>query len=185
MEGLIRYKGVYPQVARDVYIAPGAIVIGDVVIGAKSSIWFYTVVRGDVHFIRIGEETNIQDHSVLHVTTGTFPLHIGNRVTVGHRAVIHGCTIEDECLIGMGSIILDGAKIGRHSVVAAGAVVPPGMEIPERSLVMGIPAKVQKELSEEEIERIIGTAKHYVKLAEEYMKPSYLESDKIVRGFLR
>lgn len=185
MEGVIRYKGIYPQIAKDVYIAPGAVVIGDVVIGAKSSIWFYTVVRGDVHFIRIGEETNIQDHSVLHVTTNTFPLYIGSRVTVGHRAVIHGCAIDDECLIGMGAIILDGARVGKHSIVAAGAVVPPGMEIPERSLVMGVPARIQKELSDRDIERIVETAKHYVRLAGEYMKPTYLESDKVVRGFVR
>ena len=185
MEGLLSFKGIYPQIADDVYIAPGAMVIGDVVIGSKSSIWFYTIVRGDVHFIRIGEETNIQDHSMLHVTTDTFPLHIGNRVTVGHKAVIHGCTIADECLIGMGAIILDGAKIGKHSIVAAGAVVPPGMEVPERSLVMGVPAKVQKQLTDEDVARIVATAKHYVRLAEEYMKPKYLESDKIVRGFVR
>jgi len=185
MEGLLSFKGIYPQIADDVYIAPGAMVIGDVVIGSKSSIWFYTIVRGDVHFIRIGEETNIQDHSMLHVTTDTFPLHIGNRVTVGHRAVIHGCTIADECLIGMGAIILDGAKIGKHSIVAAGAVVPPGMEVPERSLVMGVPAKVQKQLTDEDVARIVATAKHYVRLAEAYMNPKYLESDKIVRGFVR
>ncbi|MEJ5300525.1 MAG: gamma carbonic anhydrase family protein [Thermodesulforhabdaceae bacterium] len=185
MEGVLSFKGVYPQIADDVYIAPGAIVIGDVVVGSKSSIWFYTIVRGDVNFIRIGEETNIQDHSMLHVTTDTFPLYIGNRVTVGHRAVIHGCTIGDECLIGMGAIILDGAKIGKHSIVAAGAVVPPETEVPERSLVMGIPGKVQKQLSDEEVDRIIETAKHYVRLAGEYMKPKYLESDKIIRGFVR
>lgn len=185
MEGVIAYKGMYPQIAKDVFIAPGAFVIGDVVIGSKSSVWFYTIVRGDVNFIRIGEETNIQDHSMLHVTTEKFPLHIGSRVTVGHRAVIHGCTVGDECLIGMGSIILDGAKIGNQCIVAAGAVVPPGMEVPERSLVMGVPAKVQKQLSDDDARRLIETAKHYVRLAEEYMKTKYLESDRIVHGFIR
>ncbi|MCX7822218.1 MAG: gamma carbonic anhydrase family protein [Syntrophobacterales bacterium] len=185
MEGLIQYKGTYPKIAKDVYIAPGAVVIGDVEIGSKSSIWFYTVVRGDVNFIRIGEETNIQDHSVLHVTTEKFPLRIGDRVTVGHRAVIHGCTVEDECLIGMGAIILDGARIGKHSIVAAGAVVPQGMEVPENSLVMGIPARVQKKISNGEIDRIIETAKKYASLAEEYRQPTHFESDKIVHGFIR
>ncbi len=185
MEGVIAYRDKYPEIAKDVYIAPGAWIIGDVVIGEKSSVWFYTVIRGDVNYIRIGEETNIQDHSTLHVTTETYPLHIGSRVTIGHRAVIHGCTIGDECLIGMGAIILDGAKVGNQSVVAAGALVPPGMEIPERSLVMGVPAKIQKSLTDDEVEKIVKTAKHYVKLAEEYMKPKYLESNKIIRGFLR
>ncbi len=185
MEGILGYRGIYPQVAMSVYIAPSAWIIGDVVIGEHSSVWFYTVVRGDVHMIRIGEETNIQDHSTLHVTTARFPLHIGSRVTIGHRVVLHGCTVADECLIGMGAVVLDGATIGKHSLVAAGSVVPPGMTVPERSLVMGVPAKVQKTLNDDEVARIIETARHYVALADEYGQVKYLESDKTVRGFLR
>lgn len=185
MEGLLAYKDKFPQLGENVYIAPGAWVIGDVVLGNYTSVWFHTVIRGDVHFIRVGDETNIQDHSTLHVTTDRFPLNIGSRVTIGHRAVVHGCTVEDECLIGMGAVIMDGAYIESHCIVAGGAVVTPGMRVPAGSLVAGVPAKVQRKLEDKEIEWIVHTAKHYVSLAAEYMKPRYFENDKPVRGFLR
>ncbi|WP_123288789.1 gamma carbonic anhydrase family protein [Desulfosoma caldarium] len=183
--GLVAYKGIVPTLGQDVYIAPGAWVVGDVHIGDRTSIWFNTVVRGDVHFIRIGSDTNIQDNVTLHVTGKRFPLLIGNGVTVGHQAVVHGCVVEDDCLIGMGAIVLDGARIGKGSLVAAGAVVSPGTEVPPGSVVMGIPAEVKKTLTEEEKERIRETAEHYVKLARRYRHDEAMSRDRPIRGFLR
>src|SRR5579872_3315949 len=142
------YRGKTPQVAASAYIDPSAQVIGDVTVGERSSIWPNVTARGDVNAIRIGDETNIQDNSVLHCDAGLFPLHIGNRVTVGHLAMIHGCTIEDDCLIGIAAVVLNGAKIGRGSVVGAGSVVPEGMEVPPNSLVMGVPAKVKRPVTD-------------------------------------
>lgn len=184
MTGILPYKDIYPKLGDMVYVAPGAWVIGDVVIGDRSSIWFNTIVRGDVNFIRIGSETNVQDNCVLHVTEGRFPLHIGNRVTIGHRAIVHGCVVEDECLIGMGAIILDGAKIGKGSVVAAGAVVSPGAEVPENSLVMGIPATVKKSIGDAEKSLIAASVQHYLQLLVDYLQPQFLDENKKVRGFL-
>src|SRR5690349_814002 len=140
------YRGVVPKIAASAYIDPSAQVIGDVTVGERASIWPNVTARGDVNSIRIGDETNIQDNSVLHCDAGLFPLNIGNRVTVGHMAMLHGCTIEDECLIGIGAVVLNGAKIGHGSVIAAGAVVPEGSEVPAESMVMGIPAKVKRPL---------------------------------------
>ncbi len=168
VSNILHYKNKYPTIGKNVFIAHNACVIGDVVIGDFSSIWFYTLIRGDVNFIRIGSKTNIQDHCTLHVTTEKFPLHIGNMVTIGHRAVVHGCTIDDECLIGMGAIIMDGAHIEKHSIVAGGSVVTPGMKVKSGTLVAGIPAKVKRNLETKEIENIINTAKHYVKIASNY-----------------
>ncbi len=156
------YRGLVPKVAASAYIDPSAQVIGDVLVGERSSIWPNVTVRGDVNSIKIGDESNIQDNCVLHCDAGLFPLAIGNRVTVGHLAMLHGCTVEDDCLIGIGAIILNGAKIGNGSVVAAGAVVPEGMEVPPRSMVMGVPAKVKRPLTEDERERFRQNAKHYV-----------------------
>ena len=156
------YRGNVPKIAASAYIDPSAQVIGDVVVGERSSIWPNVTARGDVNSIRIGAETNIQDNSVLHCDAGLYPLNIGSRVTVGHLAMIHGCTIEDDCLIGIGAVVLNGAKIGRGSVVAAGAVVPEGMEVPPQSMVMGVPAKVKRPLTEAERERFSQNAKHYV-----------------------
>ncbi len=147
------YRGIVPRIAASAYIDQSAQVIGDVVVGERSSIWPNVTARGDVNVIRIGDETNIQDNSVLHCDAGTFPLHIGNRVTVGHLVMLHGCTIEDECLIGIAAVVLNGAKIGKGSVVAAGAVVPEGAEIPPLSMVMGVPAKVKRCVTDEERER--------------------------------
>ena len=184
LSGILPYKGVFPTLGRDVFIAPGAWVIGDVEIGDGTSIWFNTVVRGDVNFIRIGCETNIQDNVTLHVTGKKFPLFIGNRVTVGHQAVVHGCIVEDECLIGMGAVVLDGARIGTGSIVAAGAVVRPGTQVPPGSVVMGIPAEVKKTLTEEEKERIRETAVHYMKLARRYMEEENRSGERPIQGFL-
>ena len=139
-----------PRLDPTVWLAPSADIIGDVTIGEHSSVWFATVVRGDVHWIRIGAYTNVQDGSVLHVTNGRSPLAIGSRVTIGHKVCLHGCTIEDDCLIGMGAVILDDAVIGSGSVVAAGALVTPGKKFPPNSLIMGSPAKVVRTLTEEE-----------------------------------
>jgi carbonic anhydrase/acetyltransferase-like protein (isoleucine patch superfamily) len=156
------YRGVVPKIAASAYIDQSAQVIGDVVVGERSSIWPNVTVRGDVNWIRIGEETSIQDNSVLHCDAGVFPLQIGSRVTVGHLAMLHGCTVEDECLIGIGAIVLNGAKIGSGSVIAAGSVVPEGMQVPPQSLVMGVPAKVKRPVTPEEQERFRQNAKRYV-----------------------
>jgi carbonic anhydrase/acetyltransferase-like protein (isoleucine patch superfamily) len=169
-EGMIvrPFNGRMPSLAADVFLAPDAVVIGDVTIGAGSSVWYGAVIRGDVHWIRIGERTNIQDLSVLHVTTGTHALSIGSDVTVGHRAILHGCTVEDECLIGMGSIILDGATVGAGSLVAAGALVPVGMQVPRGALVAGVPAQVKRSIRPEDLERQRQSARHYQELAAQH-----------------
>jgi carbonic anhydrase/acetyltransferase-like protein (isoleucine patch superfamily) len=162
------YRGVMPTVAASAYIDPSAQVIGDVVVGDDASIWCNATVRGDVNYIRIGNSTNIQDNSVLHVEHELYPLVIGDRVTVGHSVVLHGCFIEEDCLIGIGAIILNGARIGKGSVIAAGALVPEGAEIPPASLVMGVPGKVRREVSAEEKERFRLNAGHYVDLKNAY-----------------
>ncbi|AZR71974.1 gamma carbonic anhydrase family protein [Anoxybacter fermentans] len=163
------YKGYSPKVADDVYIAPGAQVIGDVEIGAGSSIWPNAVVRGDMAKITIGQRTNIQDNCTLHVDD-EHPLIIGDDVTVGHNAVLHGCTIGNNALIGMGAIILDGAKIGDQALIGAGTLIPPGKEIPPRSLVVGSPGKVVRELKDEELAALKRSAEVYAKKAQTYRK---------------
>jgi carbonic anhydrase/acetyltransferase-like protein (isoleucine patch superfamily) len=162
------YRGVLPRVAASAYIDSSAQVIGDVVIGEKTSVWPNSTIRGDVHFIRIGDETNIQDNCVLHVEEGLWPLHIGNRVTVGHSVTLHGCTIEDDCLIGIGAMVLNGARVGRGSVIAAGALVAEGQEVPPESLVMGVPGKVRRKVSDEEKKRFGTSPDHYLRLAQIY-----------------
>lgn len=150
------------------FMAEGAHVIGDVEIGKDSSIWFNAVVRGDVNFIRIGERTNIQDSSVLHVTHKKYPLIIGSNVTVGHSAVVHAATVYDFCLIGMGAIILDNARVGPYALVAAGAVVAGDAVIPEGTLAAGVPAKVVRPLTEEERQSLIRSAQNYVEYVAAY-----------------
>jgi len=145
---LKEYQGYYPRVAEDVFVAPGSYVIGRVQIGKKSSVWFNAVLRGDIDNIVIGEETNIQDNCTVHIDEGS-PASIGDRVTVGHNSVLHGCTVEDDVLIGMGSVVLNGARIGKGTILGAGSVVPPGTEIPPNSLALGSPAKKVKDLTEE------------------------------------
>jgi len=156
------YRGKWPQIAASAYIDPAAVVIGDVTIGEDSSLWPRTVVRGDVHYIRIGNRTNIQDGCVLHVMKDQYPLVLGDEVTVGHSVTLHGCTIESRVLIGMGCIILNGAVIGSGSIVAAGTLVTERTVIPPGSLVLGSPGKVKKQLSEGDLATIGEYAKQYV-----------------------
>ncbi len=144
---IYEYKGVRPRIGENVFLAPGTVVLGDVEIGDGSSLWFYTVVRGDVYPIKIGRKTNIQDNCMLHVTGGRFPLNIGNEVIVGHRAVLHGCTIHDNALIGIGALVLDGSVVEEGAIVAAGAVVTPGSIIPANRVAFGIPARATRELT--------------------------------------
>jgi gamma-carbonic anhydrase len=165
---ILAFQGTVPQIHAEAFIEQSAQVIGDVVIGAQSSVWFYSVIRGDVNYIRIGERTNIQDCCMVHVTLNKFPTFIGSDTTVGHRALIHGAKVGDHCLIGMGAILLDGVEIGDYSLVGAGAVVPPGMKVPPRTLVMGVPAKVVRAMTEEDIERIKHQGLEYLSLAKRY-----------------
>lgn len=162
------YKGIWPRIDESVYMDESAIVIGDVEIGARSSLWCNAVVRGDVHYIRIGERTNVQDNSVLHVTKDTYPLVIGDDITIGHSVTLHGCTVRDRCLIGMGAVILDNAEIGEDSLVAAGALVTEGMKVPPGSLLMGVPAKVVRETTAEEKARILRSAGNYIGYSDNY-----------------
>jgi carbonic anhydrase/acetyltransferase-like protein (isoleucine patch superfamily) len=159
---IVTYKGIAPRIHPTVFIAHGAHIIGDVEIGKDSSVWFNTVIRGDVHYIRIGERTNIQDNSVIHVTNQKFPTVIGSNVTIGHSAVIHACTISDYCLIGMGAVVLDDATIGPYALVAAGAVVPMGMVVPEGMLAAGVPARVVRPLSDDERLSLARSAQNYI-----------------------
>ncbi|MBI2619910.1 MAG: gamma carbonic anhydrase family protein [Ignavibacteriales bacterium] len=151
-------------------MAPGASIVGDVEIGARCSVWFNAVIRGDVNTIRIGEETNIQDNAVLHVTHQTHPLRIGSRVTIGHGAIVHGATVGDCCLIGMGARVLDGAVLSPYSFVAAGSLVLEGFEVPEGVLIAGLPARVRRALTNEEREKLLQSAKSYVQYAESYLR---------------
>ncbi|MBI5491333.1 MAG: gamma carbonic anhydrase family protein [Deltaproteobacteria bacterium] len=167
---LLPYKGVWPKLHETVYIEESARIIGDVEIGERSSVWFNAVVRGDVHYIRIGSRTNVQDNSTLHVTKDTYPLIIGNDVTIGHNVVLHGCTVRDRCLIGMGSIILDNAEIGEDSIIGAGALVTEGMKVPPGSLVLGLPGKVVRQLKPEEVARILRSAENYIGYAKNYVE---------------
>ena len=156
------YRSIYPSIAPSAFIDVSAQVIGDVHVGAESSVWMNVVVRGDVNYIRIGARTNIQDLTLVHVMRETHPTVIGDAVTIGHSAVIHGCTIEDRCLIGMGAILLNGCRIGTGSIVAAGTLVPEEMIIPPGSMVMGVPAKVRRPLTAEEDASIQRYADRYV-----------------------
>jgi gamma-carbonic anhydrase len=162
------YRGQLPRVHASAYIDDSAQVIGDVEVGEESSVWMCVVIRGDVHRIRIGRRSNVQDGTVVHVMKGTHPTTIGDNVTIGHAAVVHGCTIEDQCLIGMGAILLNGAHVGTQSIVAAGALVTEEMKIPPRSLVMGQPARVKRPLTADEIAGIQMYADRYVQYRLDY-----------------
>lgn len=164
---LYPYLNHRPQIAEDVFIAPGVHIIGRVFIDQGSSIWFNTVIRADINDVRIGKYTNIQDNSVIHVDLG-YPTVIGDYVLVGHKAVLHGCTVGDGALIGMGAILLDGARVGKNAIVAAGAVVREGGEVPAGTLAVGTPARVIRELTPEEITRIRQGTESYVTWAQEY-----------------
>jgi carbonic anhydrase/acetyltransferase-like protein (isoleucine patch superfamily) len=160
--------GSHPPIDPSVFVAHGAVILGDVSIGKDSSVWFNVVIRGDVHEIRIGERTNIQDLTMCHVTYNKHPLHIGNGVTVGHSAMLHGCTIEDFVLVGMNATVLDGARIGHHSMIAAGAVVREGFVVPPGTLVAGVPAKVIRELTPEEMAKLEQSAQNYIDYVASY-----------------
>jgi carbonic anhydrase/acetyltransferase-like protein (isoleucine patch superfamily) len=159
-----------PRLGKDVFVAANALVLGDVTLGDESSVWYGTVIRGDVHYIRIGARTNVQDRSVIHVSTGTHPTEVGELVTVGHGAIIHGCTIQDRTLVGIGAVVLDGVVVGEGSVVAAGALLPPGKSYPPRSLIVGAPAVRKREISEDELIWIQRSAERYVELAREHRR---------------
>ena len=167
------YRGLLPTIAKSAYIDPSAQVIGDVVVGERSSVWPNVSIRGDVNFIRIGDETSIQDNTVLHVDHVTFPCIVGDRVTVGHSAVLHGCKVLDGALIGIGAIVLNGAEIGSGAVVAAGALVPEGMRVPERSVVMGTPAKVRRTVTAEEEARFRENCDYYVTISAFYKEDQH------------
>lgn len=162
------FLGLHPRLDGANFVAPTAAVIGDVTLGRDASIWYGASLRGDVHFIRIGARSNVQDNATVHVSRGTHPCVIGEGVTVGHNAVVHGCTVEDDCLIGMAAVVLDGAVIGVGSLVGAGALVTGNTVVPPRSLVLGSPAKVARTLSDDEVETIRANAAHYVRMSAMY-----------------
>ncbi len=174
---LFPYQQNQPKIDPSVFVAPTASIIGRVELAARVSIWFNTVIRADINSISVGKETNIQDSCVLHVTN-VHPVVLGERITVGHGAILHGCKVEDDCMISMGAILLDGVVVGRGSLVAAGAVVAPNTQIPPNSLVMGIPGKVVRTLSAADQSRISEGWQHYVEYAEIYKKQ--LAGDSIV-----
>jgi len=163
------FRGVLPRVHATAFIDHSAQIIGDVEIGEESSVWMNVVIRGDVHRIRIGRRSNIQDGTVVHVMNETHPTTIGDNVTVGHAALLHGCTIDDCCLIGMGAIVLNGAHIGSQSIIAAGTLIVEGMTVPPRSLMMGSPGRVKRLLRDDELAGIQGYADRYVGYRLEYM----------------
>lgn len=165
---ILPHHGIAPTIAPDAFVAPGAVVIGEVAIGAAASIWFGTIVRGDVHWIRIGDRSNVQDGCVLHVTRGTHPLLIEDRVTVGHGVVLHGCAVRSGAFVGMGARVLDGAVVGEGAMIGAGALVTPGAVIPPGMLALGVPARVVRPLTDEERTRVAASPDRYVKYAEEY-----------------
>lgn len=154
-----------PVIAPDAWVAPNATVIGDVHVGPESSIWYGATIRGDVFHVRIGRGTNIQDHTVIHVSSGTHPTLVGDGVTVGHGVTLHGCRVEDRALVGIGAIVLDGAVIGEEAMVGAGALVTPGTVIPPRVLAVGSPAKVKRPLTEAELQNLRVSGPHYTRLA--------------------
>jgi carbonic anhydrase/acetyltransferase-like protein (isoleucine patch superfamily) len=166
---IVPFDSKSPLVHPTAFVAENAMIIGDVEIGEDSSVWFGSVVRGDVNYIRIGARTNIQDQTIIHVNTGTHPTILEDEITVGHRVTLHGCYVESGCLVGIGSIILDGARIGRRSLIAAGSLVTPNTQIPPRSLVMGAPAKVKRELTNDEVANISRNWQSYVELKQAYL----------------
>jgi gamma-carbonic anhydrase len=160
---LFAYKNLFPRIDESVFLASGVKIIGDVEIGVNSSVWYNCVIRGDVHYVKIGNDTNIQDLSMLHVTNNRYPLNIGNKVTIGHSVKLHGCTIQDLSLIGIGAIVLDGAVIEEMSLVAAGAVIKPGFVVPSGKLVAGVPGKIIRDLTKEEMDDFEASSNRYKK----------------------
>jgi carbonic anhydrase/acetyltransferase-like protein (isoleucine patch superfamily) len=167
---LFPYLDYFPEIHSSVFLASGVKIIGNVKIGENSSVWYNTVIRGDVHYIKIGSNSNIQDCSMLHVTNGKYPLNIGDNVTIGHSVTLHGCTLNELCLIGMGAVVLDGAVIERNSMIAAGAVVTPGFVAPSGKLIAGVPGKIIRDLTEIELEEFSKSALRYKKYCEITLK---------------
>ena len=163
------YKGVTPTIASTAFIEDTAVIVGDVVIEADSSMWFHSVVRGDVNYIRIGRRTNVQDLSLLHVTHDAYPLIIGDDVTIGHHVVLHGCTIQNRVLVGMGAVLMDGVVVGNDCLIGAGALVTEHTKIPPGSLVVGSPARVKRPLQDTELAWLKESAQNYVRYALDYM----------------
>ena len=158
-----------PQLGKNIYISETASVIGDVTLGNNVSIWFGAVIRGDMHLIKVGNRSNIQDNAVVHVTASISPTYIGSGVTIGHSAIIHGCTIKNNCMIGMGAIVMDDVVIGSGSLIGAGALIPPKMQIPSKSMVVGTPGKIVREVREEEYKMILERPQEYIDLASIYL----------------
>lgn len=166
------FQGIKPTIPTSCFIEETGVVIGDVVLGEHCSVWFHAVIRGDVHSIRVGDRTNVQDLCMLHVTHDTHPLIIGNEVTIGHGAILHGCTVKDRVLIGMGAIVMDGAVIGEDSVVGAGALVVEGTIVQPKSVIIGSPGRVRRTVSETELAWIKQSAENYVTYANQYLDNS-------------
>ena len=166
------FQNFSPKIHESAFVADDAVIIGDVEIGAESSVWFGSILRGDVNHISIGARTNVQDGSIIHVSRKTHPTILEDEVTLGHRVTLHGCHIETGCLIGIGAIVLDGVRVGRNSLVAAGSLVTPNTQIPLRSLVMGSPAKVKRELDDDEVKDLERFWQNYVSLSRIYQNHS-------------
>ena len=162
------YRSILPRIDPSAFVDQSAQIIGDVEMGPESSAWMNVVVRGDVNWIRIGRRTNLQDGTIVHVMRGTHPTAIGDEVTVGHGVILHGCTVHDRCLIGMGAILLNGVEVGESCIVAAGTLLPEGTRVPPRSLVVGHPGKVRRALSDEEVASIADYAERYVGYSRDY-----------------
>jgi carbonic anhydrase/acetyltransferase-like protein (isoleucine patch superfamily) len=166
---LYHFKEYKPILGKNVFIAPSADVIGNVTLGDDCGVWFNVTIRGDVHYIKIGDETNIQDNSVLHVTNGLFPLTIGNQVTVAHGVALHGCTINDQTLIGIGAVILDNVEVGARSIIAAGSLLREGNNFPAQSLIAGFPARIIRPLTTDEIKKNLQYARNYIDYKNSYL----------------
>jgi len=166
---IYNYKNYKPNFGNDVFVAPSADIIGNVSIGNDCSIWFNVTIRADVHYIKIGDETNIQDNSILHVTNGRYPLNIGNRVTVAHGVALHGCIINDQTLVGIGSIVLDDVEVGENSIIAAGSLLREGKKFPGGSLIVRFPARVIRPLEKEEIKKNLQYSRNYIEYKNSYL----------------
>jgi gamma-carbonic anhydrase len=163
------FNNIFPKVHQTAFVTDDAIVIGDVEIGEDASVWFGSIVRGDVNYIRIGARTNIQDGTVIHVSSRTHPTILEEEITVGHRVTLHGCHVERGCLIGIGSILMDGVRVGAQSLVGAGSLLTPGTQVPPRSLVLGSPARVKRELTDDELAFLDRSWRNYVELKAKYV----------------
>ncbi len=162
------FNSIYPKIRETAFIADDAIVIGDVEIGENASVWYGSIIRGDVNFIRIGARTNIQDGTIIHVSSKTHSTFLEDEITVGHRVTLHGCYVERGCLIGIGAVLMDGVRVGANSLVGAGSLLTPGTQIPPRSLVLGSPAKVKRELTDDELAYLDKSWRNYVELKNLY-----------------